>query len=66
MLNLGKIVKNKKLGHSALTSFIGDPPTLFIVVLSLHSFCPLVTQFPTQAPEKDYISFHAATLSLTL
>ena len=44
------------------------PPmhTLFIVVLSLHSFCPLVTQFPTQVPEKGYISFHAPMLSLTL
>lgn len=43
------------------------PPTHpFIVVLSFHSFGPLVTQFPTQVPEKGYISFHAPMLSLTL
>ena len=45
--------------RSQCTHFLYMCPPMhpFIVVLSFHSFCPLVTQFPTQVPEKGLYPF---------
>ena len=57
--------KEQRLGHKVLTSFVGDPSTLFIIVLSLLLILPCLLGFPPRWLEKASISFHAPALSLT-